>query len=153
VKNNLYDYSKIKAIVIDDDQNTTSVFCEFLDLMGIKVLGEGHSGKEALDLFKTKQPNVVFLDVMMPLPYDGIYALERIREMNKDVVVIMVTADLRFDTEKKLNALNASAIIYKPFEMEKILETVRSLLPQYHTVGTDAPSDEKLQMLDISIAL
>jgi two-component system, chemotaxis family, chemotaxis protein CheY len=149
----LYNYGKIEAIVVDDDQNTTSVFCEFLDLMGIKVLGEGHSGTDALELFKTKKPNVVFLDVMMPLPYDGIYALEKIRELNKDVVVIMVTADLRFDTEKKLNDLNASAIIYKPFEMEKILETVRSLLPQYHAVEENTPSDEKLQVLGVSIAL
>jgi DNA-binding response OmpR family regulator len=148
-----YDYTKISAIVIDDDQNTTSVFCEFLDLMGIKILGEGHSGTDAVELFKTKKPNVVFLDVMMPLPYDGIYALGKIRELDKDAVVIMITADLRLDTEKTLNELNTSAIIYKPFEMEKILETVRSLLPQYHTVEKDTPSDEKLRMLGISIAL
>ena len=56
--------------------------------------------------------------------YDGIYALEKIREFDPNAKVIMVTADLSADTEEKMTQLNASAVIYKPYEIDRVLETI-----------------------------
>jgi two-component system chemotaxis response regulator CheY len=115
------------AIVIDDDKDTVSVFSEFLHLKGIEVIGCGYDGMEAVDLYSRLNPDIIFLDVMMD-NYDGFYALEKIREIKQDAVVVMVTADLNKDTDIKLNKLNASAIIYKPFEIDQIIQVVHKLV-------------------------
>ena len=117
------------AIVIDDDFDTVEVFCEYLELKNIHVLGKGHNGKDAVDLYKKLNPDVVFLDVLMP-DYDGFYALEKIRQVNPKAHVIMVTASLTAQTEDKLKELNASAIIFKPYEIDQVLETVNRVLKQ-----------------------
>lgn len=117
------------AIVIDDDFDTVEVFCEYLELKNIHVLGKGHNGKDAVDLYKKLNPDVVFLDVLMP-DYDGFYALEKIRQVNPKAHVIMVTASLTAQTEDKLKELNASAIIFKPYEIDQVIETVNRVLKQ-----------------------
>ena len=114
------------VIVVDDDRDTVEVFCEYLSIKDIKVLGRGYDGKAAVELYKEHKPDIVLLDVMMP-DYDGFYGLEQIRKINPNAKVIMVTADLTSDTEKKLVELKASAMIYKPYEIDSVIETIEKV--------------------------
>ncbi|MDE1863543.1 MAG: response regulator [Thaumarchaeota archaeon] len=116
----------MRAIVIDDDNDTVSFFSEYLEIMGIQVVGRGYDGKNACDLYARLRPDVVFMDVMMPC-YDGFYGLEGIKKLDGDAKVIMVTADLTAETEDKLERLEASAVVFKPFKMEKVMETMRNV--------------------------
>lgn len=109
----------ITAIVIDDDVDTVDVFCDYLQIVNVKVLGKGHNGKTAVELYQKYNPNVVFLDLMMP-DYDGFYALENIRKINPDAKVVVVTADLRGDTAHKLNILKPTEVFIKPYDIDKI---------------------------------
>jgi len=118
--------SMTSVIVVDDDRDTVEVFCEYLAIKDIKVLGRGYDGRTAVELYKEHKPDVVLLDVMMP-DYDGFYGLERIRKMDPDAKIIMVTADLTSDTEKKLVELEASAMIYKPYEIDSVIETIEKV--------------------------
>ena len=113
----------VSVIVVDDDRDTVEVFCEYLSIKDIEVLGRGYDGKTAVELYQKHKPDVVLLDVMMP-DYDGFYGLENIRKINPDAKIIMVTADLTSDTEKKLVDLKASAMIYKPYEIDSVIETI-----------------------------
>jgi len=122
------DKTGITAIVIDDDIDTVSVLCEFLRIKGINVLGKGYDGAEAVKIYKKLEPDVVFLDVMMENP-DGFYTLGKIREIQPDAIVILITADTTEETRKKLLKLNASAIIYKPYDIKEVVfETNRLVL-------------------------
>ena len=114
------------VIVVDDDRDTVEVFCEYLAIKDIKVLGRGYDGKSAVELYKEHKPDIVLLDVMMP-DYDGFYGLEQIRKIDPAAKVIMVTADLTSDTEKKLIELKASAMIYKPYEIDSVIETIQKV--------------------------
>jgi len=118
--------SATTAIVIDDDRDTVSVLCDFLQIKGIKVLGRGYDGLEAVELYKKLRPDSVFLDVMME-GYDGLYALEKIKEIKSDATVIMVTADLTVNTHDRLIVLDASAIIYKPYDINEIMRVLDKL--------------------------
>jgi DNA-binding response OmpR family regulator len=111
------------VIVVDDDRDTVAVFTEYLSIKGINVLGTGYNGKEAVELYKEHKPEIVLLDVMMP-EYDGFYGLQNIRSINPNAKIIMVTADLTSDTEKKLEALQATAVLYKPYEIDSVVETI-----------------------------
>ena len=111
------------VIVVDDDKDTVDVFCEFLSIKGITVAGKGYNGEEAVELYEKFKPDIVFCDVMMP-NYDGFYALKQIRNIDPKAKVIMVTADMTSDTEEKLKELHATDVIYKPYEIDGILETI-----------------------------
>ncbi len=112
-----------RVIVVDDDRDTVEVFTEYLAMKGIDVVGKGYNGKEAVELYKEHTPDITLLDVMMP-EHDGFYGLENIRNINPNAKIIMVTADLTSDTEKKLHELQASAILYKPYEIDNVVETI-----------------------------
>jgi len=116
----------LNVVVVDDDYNTVDVFTEFLELSEMKVVGKGYDGKDAVNLYKQLKPDIIFLDVMMP-DYDGFYALENIRKINPNALVVMVTADLTTETEIKLTSMKATSIIYKPFDIQQILELISKL--------------------------
>ena len=118
----------VTAIVVDDTANVVRVLSDLLESRGVSVVGTAFDGKEAVEIYKKTKPDVVLLDVIMP-NYDGIYALKEIRKIDNKANVIMVTADLKKETAQILTDLEASAIIYKPFdsvEMIKIIEKVTS---------------------------
>lgn len=111
----------VTAIVVDDDKDTVDVFCEYLNMKNVKVVGMGYNGKEALELYQLHAPDIVFLDLMMP-DYDGIYALERIRRINPEAKVVVITADVRDDTTKKLDLLKPTEIFVKPYDLDRITQ-------------------------------
>jgi CheY-like chemotaxis protein len=116
----------ITAIVIDDDVDTVDVFCDYLQLVDVNVLGRGHNGKSAVELYRQHAPNVVFLDLMMP-DYDGFYALEHIRKINPAAKVVVVTADLRGDTARRLNILKPTEVFIKPYDINKISDLLKKI--------------------------
>ena len=69
---------------------------------------------------KKLKPDVIFLDVIMP-NYDGFYTLNKIREIDADAKIIMVTADFSPSTKKKLKELKANDVIYKPYDGRAII--------------------------------
>jgi CheY-like chemotaxis protein len=116
----------LTVIVIDDDASITDSFCEYLEILGLKVLGCGYNGKDAVELYQKCRPDLVFLDLMMP-DYDGFYALERIRIIDPNSKIIVITADLKDTTVKLLDELKPTRILYKPYEPEQIMEILNDL--------------------------
>ena len=107
------------AIVIDDDDDAVELFSDYLENKGVKVVGKANDGKEGFELYKKLKPDVVFLDVIMP-KYDGFYTLSKIREINPEAKIIMVTGDFSPETKKKLKEMKATDIIYKPYDERAI---------------------------------
>jgi sugar-specific transcriptional regulator TrmB/CheY-like chemotaxis protein len=103
------------ALVVDDDPDTVEMFSDYLENKGVDVVGKAKDGKEGLEMYKELKPDVIFLDVIMP-NYDGFYTLQKIREIDEDAKIIMVTADFSPTTKKKLKELKATDIIYKPYD-------------------------------------
>jgi DNA-binding NtrC family response regulator len=111
----------VTAIVVDDDKDTVDVFCDYLDMKDVLVVGSGGNGKDAVELYKIHRPDVVFLDLMMP-DYDGFYALKEIRKIDPKARIVIITADLRADTAKKLEELKPTDIFIKPYDIDKITQ-------------------------------
>jgi len=103
------------ALVVDDDPDTVEMFSDYLENKGVSVIGKAKDGKEGFELYKKLKPDVIFLDVIMP-NYDGFYTLKKIREIDSNAKIIMVTADFSPTTKKKLKELKATDIIYKPYD-------------------------------------
>jgi len=107
------------ALVVDDDPDTVELFSDYLENKGVDVIGKAKDGKEGFELWKKLKPDVLFLDVIMP-NFDGFYTLRKIRELDAEAKIIMVTADFSPTTKKLLKELKATDIIYKPYDGKAI---------------------------------
>jgi len=136
----------IRALVVDDEKETLDLSCELLATHDIQTVGNGHNGQEALFLFQKLKPDVVYLDVPMPV-YDGLYALEKIREINPNAVVFLIVEKMSLKYEMKMNRLNPSFVLREPLDVDEIIQnTHRFCLP---------PKDEleNMQKTMITLAL
>ncbi len=113
---------EIKAVVVDDEEDTLDSICQTLEIGGINVVGKGYDGEEAYQLYKTLTPDIIILDMNMP-NYDGGYALEKITQDYPDAKIIVVTAFTDYTFEKA----NAAAIITKPYDFEPFLDTIKKV--------------------------
>ncbi len=114
------------AIVVDDSKMIVQVLCDYLAMINVDVLGRGHNGKDAVELYKKHRPDIVFLDIMMP-DYDGYYALENIKKIDINAKVVVVTSDLRQKDSEELERLKPTKIIFKPFAIDTIKEIVEKI--------------------------
>ncbi len=117
---------KTNAIVIDDDLDTVEVFSEYLSIKDIDVIAKGHNGKEAVELYKKFKPDIVLMDVMMP-DHDGVFGLQEIRKYDPNARIILVTASVSNNTYDKLVELNASAVVYKPYDIDHLLDIIEKV--------------------------
>lgn len=117
----------INCIVIDDDQDIVDLMCEFLDIIKVDVIAKGNDGKDAVELYKKHTPDIVFTDMSMP-NYDGLYAIENIKDENQNAKIIAVTAN-PVEKNKYFFDLLRIPIIHKPFNMnmlKQVLEKISS---------------------------
>ena len=108
------------AIIIDDEPDIAQLYSELLELQDLDILGIGANGNDAIRLFTKYKPDLVFLDVHMP-DLNGVEALKEIKKNSPDAKVIMITADLSESLEQLLKHHGASAVIFKPLDIEKIV--------------------------------
>ena len=136
----------IRAVIIDDDKDTVLLFSELLQSNNIQVVGTGYNGQDAAFLYQKLKPDIVFLDVIMPV-YDGVYGLKKIREINPDSVVIMTTDKMTISTQLALNKLKPSATIHEPIDVDEIIRTVNQLC------ATSLDSEELMKKTMVTLAL
>lgn len=116
----------IRAVIIDDDKDTIQLFAELLSSNGIKVVGKGYNGQDAVFLYQKLNPDILFLDVLMPV-YDGAYALKKIRETHPESVIVVIYDKLPIGNEIEINRLKPSAIIKEPIDVDEILRITHKL--------------------------
>jgi len=116
----------IRAVIIDDDKDTIQLFAELLSSNGIKVVGKGYNGQDAVFLYQKLQPDILFLDVLMPV-YDGVYALKKIRESHPESIIVVIYDKINIGKEIEINRLKPSAIIKEPIDVDEILRITHKL--------------------------
>ena len=85
------DQDKVRVLLADDEAHVRLFIKAALATMGFHVVGEGANGKEALELFDTTAPDLVLLDINMPV-MDGIATLKALREKSERVAIVMLTS-------------------------------------------------------------
>ena len=125
----------IRAVIADDDKETVKLFSELLQSNGIKVVGKGFNGHDAVFLYQKLKPDVVYLDVTMPV-FDGIYALQKIRELNLDAVIIMLADNITLNNEMAMNRLNPSAVIHEPIDINEIIKKIKKITVNNYTLNS-----------------
>ena len=116
-------------LVVDDSKISRKWLIEAIPakILEHTVIIEGTNGQEAVELYTKHQPDIVFLDITMPV-MDGIEALAAIKELYPDAIVVMISADRQKHTQEKVLALGASAILSKPIDAEAFRATLLNLV-------------------------
>lgn len=119
----------MKKILIVDDEPNIVMTLEYTFKKSNYEVFIARDGQEALDILKTNYPDVIILDIMMPM-VDGFATLEQIRKdanLQHTKVMFLSAKNKESDIEKGL-ALGADAYITKPFSIKKVIEKVEELL-------------------------
>jgi len=81
---------RVRAIVIDDDELMRRVVKVALETLGCEIAGEASDGEAGLDLYAQTSPDLVLLDIRMPM-MDGFEVLQGLQKMREDAYVVMMT--------------------------------------------------------------
>lgn len=120
----------LNILVVDDSTMIRKLLTKLLEDMGHNVVAQAKSGKEAIELYAETIPDLVTMDITMPI-MNGIYALQKIKKNYKDAKVIVITAQGEERLVMDAITSGAKAYILKPLNEDKIKEVITKLFPIY----------------------
>ena len=124
-------------MISDDEQLERKVLTSILKKNSrVKDIIEAKNGKEALELNREYNPDIIIMDIKMP-GINGIKALELIKNENSDKEIIMLTAYDDFDFIHKVLVLGGSDYIIKPVKPDKLMEIVNNIMDKIENKALD----------------
>jgi two-component system KDP operon response regulator KdpE len=120
-------------LVVDDEPRYLRLMEVNLTTQGFQVI-KAINGQEAIDQVVEKHPDLVLMDILMPI-MDGFTALERIREFSKVPLIVVTARGNEADRVRGLD-LGADDYIVKPFSATELLARVRAVLRRAKNTGT-----------------
>ena len=120
--------TKTTILIVDDENPIRELLRLYFEKEQFEVL-EAENGAQAMTIFEEKKPDIIILDIMMPM-VDGFATLEQIRKddnLQHTKVMFLSAKNKESDIEKGI-ALGADAYMTKPFSIKKVVEKVEVLL-------------------------
>jgi len=118
-----------KILVVDDDQESRELLCEFLEANGYAVLAVADAGAAHDVLNNDGEYRVVIADLRMPNE-SGLELLRRLRQQNAQYQIILMSSFISGAERKVARDLGVCALLDKPFQLTELLKAVTMLAPQ-----------------------
>lgn len=127
--------AKQNVLIIEDDRSLSEVLSYNLEQAGYNV-SVAHDGQDGLNQAQHKTPDVIVLDLMLPV-IDGLEVCRRLRAnpAKSDVLVIMLTAKSEETDQVVGLAMGADDYVTKPFSVKVLLERIKALLRRRSTAA------------------
>ncbi len=117
------EFSKLKVLVVDDDQFYRGILKRLLFQAGVRMVAEAENGEAAISSITRLKPDAVLCDIEME-PVDGIEVLRRVRAIDIPAIattpIIMVTSHATSDLVKQAVQFQASGYLVKPVSLTDI---------------------------------
>jgi len=130
-------------LLVDDEAHIRKFISLLLRHLGVSRIMEAPNGAEALEVYKRESPDLVMLDVNMPI-MDGIETLRALKQLNPDAVVVMLTSLANRQTIDEAVALGAANYIRKDAPPEEIgralADTIDSCFDSEEPVEEEPPA-------------
>jgi two-component system OmpR family response regulator len=126
-----------RVLIVDDEAGVRELLKDALKLAGFEPQAVG-DGMSALTLLRTFTPDIMIIDINMPL-MDGFELVERLRKIGNDIPVLMLSARAdRVDVTRGLT-LGADDYVTKPFGLEELVLRLKAILRRSHSaIGLDS---------------
>ncbi|MBB6670579.1 MULTISPECIES: response regulator [Cohnella] len=109
---------KKKLLIVDDQIGIRILLLEVFSVEGYETF-QAANGRAALEIVRNHTPDLVLLDMKIP-GMDGLEILKQIKEMNREIKVIMMTAYGELDMIKEATDLGALMHFTKPFDIDEL---------------------------------
>jgi len=119
----------LNILVVDDSLIIRKTLTTELEKMGHTVVATAKSGKEAISLYAEHMPDLVTMDITMPI-MSGIDALKEIKKNYPDVNIIMVTSHGEEKLVMDAITSGAKGYVLKPISEEKLTGVISKIFPQ-----------------------
>jgi len=119
----------LKVLIADDALFMRNLLKDILTKVGYTVVAEATNGEEAVTLYRKHQPDLVTMDIVMPLK-SGIEALEEIIKEDPYARIVMCSALGQESLVLEAVQAGAKDFIVKPFKEERVLEVVKRICGQ-----------------------
>lgn len=130
-----------KVLVIDDDTNICELLRLYLEKEGFSVISV-NDGEAALAAFKSEEPDMVLLDIMLP-KLDGWQVCREIRKISDTPIIMLSAKGETFDKVLGLE-LGADDYVTKPFDTKEIVARIKSVLRRTNA-NTSSPVEETIK--------
>ncbi|MCI1692608.1 sigma-54-dependent transcriptional regulator [Aneurinibacillus aneurinilyticus] len=142
---------KPSVLIVDDDTDICFLMATAIQSEHMEIV-TAHSGQEALHLYEQHHPELVLLDIQLP-EMSGIEVLSRMKEIDEECQVIMVTAYATIETAVQAMKLGALDYICKPFKLPHLRDTVQSAIDFIRSVPEQLPTLEEVERRHIEKVL
>jgi two-component system chemotaxis response regulator CheY len=115
-----------RAIVVDDSSFQRTIVTNTIDTW-FDVIGTAADGKEAIEVFREKRPEIVTMDIMMP-EMNGIESLRRIKEISPETTVVMITSVSQDEKMREAARAGADGYVTKPVTTEELKDEFDDVL-------------------------
>lgn len=113
-------------LIVDDSALARRNSRQILESEGYSIL-EAHDGLSALEKYFLEKPDVVILDLVMKGMY-GLDVLQKLREMDPGVRVVVVSADVQSSSHDLVEQAGGKAFVNKPFDRNELISAVETAL-------------------------
>lgn len=120
------DGKPLKVLIVDDALFVRNTLNEILTGVGYEVVGEAKNGQEGVEMYTTYRPDIVTLDVTMPV-MNGIDAVEKIREIDPSARVVMLSAMGYQCVVQKAILKGAKNYVVKPINERNLTDFLQTL--------------------------
>jgi two-component system nitrate/nitrite response regulator NarL len=117
----------LRVILIDDHTLFRTGLRELLERRGLEVVAAVGEGYEGCELAETLKPDVILLDLRMP-DVDGLAVLEKLKEQQPEIPVVMLTTSSEQRDLVKSLRLGARGYLHKDMEPEQLIESLREIM-------------------------
>lgn len=134
-------------LVVDDQVGMLETFTDILGDRGYNV-AVAEDGYTAIDKVKKESFDVIFMDIKMP-GINGVQTFREIKKINPKTAVIMMTAYSLEDLVKEAIEEGAYTVIYKPFDIDRVVETIERVLKTALVLIVDDSYGDRETLKDI----
>ena len=114
------------VLLVDDSEFMRNLLREILE-GEFDIVGEAENGVEAVELYKEHAPDLVMMDIVMPIR-DGIEATAKIKQLDGGANVIMCTSIGQEEKMKKAVKAGADGYITKPFQKPSVMDAINNVI-------------------------
>ena len=115
-----------KILIVDDSRTSRKMLRNILESNGHEIIDEAVNGQEGVQKFQALKPDVVTLDITMPV-VDGVEALKMIKALDPESKVVMVTAAGQKNKMIACIKAGANEFLTKPFEQQEIVDVINKM--------------------------
>ena len=115
------------VLIADDSEFMRNLLREILEEEH-EIVGEAENGVEAVDIYQEANPDLVMMDIVMPIR-DGIEATAQIKDADPGANVIMCTSVGQEEKMKAAVKAGADGYITKPFQKPSVIQAIRDVVP------------------------